>query len=323
MTTRRNVLFASGLLVAAPLLAQERRVRRIVFLGAGTVATSATYLAAFRQGMADLQWVERRDYTMELRYANNLPHVIAGLAAEIVATQPDLLLTTNEPAIALAASTQTIPIVFALSPDPVASGIARSLQRPGANLTGLTTVASELGPKRLEVLRDALPGIEHVAVLFQPAVPASASEAREIVQAAGPLRLRVTLLELHQPADIAAAFKRAAAARVQAYVGVQGALIQAALRPLADAALQYKIPGILAAGVSVQVGGLMSYGPSNDDNFRRAAGYVDKILKGAKPGDLPIEQPVRFEMAINRKTAKAMGIVLPQSILLRADVVIE
>ena len=323
MTTRRNVLFASGALAAARLLAQERRVRRIVFLGAGTVATSATYLAAFRQGMADLQWVERRDYTMELRYANNLPHVIAGLAAEIVATQPDLLLTTNEPAIALAASTQTIPIVFALSPDPVASGIARSLQRPGANLTGLTTVASELGPKRLEVLRDALPGIEHVAVLFQPAVPASASEAREIVQAAGPLRLRVTLLELHQPADIAEAFKRAAAARVQAYVGVQGALIQAALRPLADAALQYKIPGILAAGVSVQVGGLMSYGPSNDDNFRRAAGYVDKILKGAKPGDLPIEQPVRFEMAINRKTAKAMGIVLPQSILLRADVVIE
>ena len=323
MTTRRSVLFASGALATAPLLAQERRVRRIVFLGAGTVATSATYLAAFRLGMADLQWVERRDYSLELRYANNVPEAIAGLAAEIVASQPDLLLTTNEPAIALAASTQTIPIEFALLPDPVASGVARSLQRPGANLTGLTTVARELGPKRLEVLRDGLPGIEHVAVLFQPAIPASALEASEIVQAAGSLRLRVTMFELRQPADIAAAFNRAAAARVNAYIGVQGALIQAALQPLADLALQYKIPGILAASTSVHAGGLMSYGPSNDDNFRRAAGYVDKILKGAKPGDLPIEQPIKFELVINRKTAKAMGIALPQSILLRADEVIQ
>ncbi len=323
MVTRRKMLFVLGALAAPRLFAQERRVRRIVFLGSGTVATSATYLVAFRLGMAELGWVEGRDYTLELRYANNEPQSVAGMAAGIVATRPDLVLTTNEPAIAFAKSTKTIPIVFGVSSDPVASGIAQSLQRPGGNLTGLTTVAGELGPKRLEIIRDAVPGIAHVAVLFDPDSPASVSEAREIVQAATRLQLRVLRIELRQPADVAAAFKRGAAPRVNAYIVVQGALLTASGRTIADAALQFRIPGIATSSAAVAAGGLMSYGPSNDDNFRRAAGYVDRIFKGAKPGDLPIEQPVKFELVVNMRTAKALGLAIPQSVLLRADRVIE
>ena len=317
-------LAAGGMSGSLPLLAQERRMRRIVFLGAGTVATSASYLVAFRQGMADLRWVDGRDYMIEPRYGNNVPQALSGLADEIVASKPDLLLTTNNlTAMALAKSTQTIPIVFGISSDPVASGIARSLQRPGGNLTGMTTMAGELGPKRLEVLRDAVPAITHVAVLFDPADASSVAQTKEIAQAATRLRLRVTQIEIRQTADIAPAFKRGAAQRINAYIPTQGALFTASFRALADNALQFKMPGINSFNASVEAGGLLSYGPSNDDNFRRTAAYVDKILKGAKPGDLPIEQPVKFELVVNMKTAKAMGLVIPQTFLLRADRLIE
>ncbi len=325
---RRRFLIAVGascLFASLSALAQQKkRVRRIVFLGAGTVASSATYLVAFRQGMAALQYVDQRDYTLEARYPNNSPEALYALAAEVVATQPDLLLTTNDlAALALAKNTQTIPIVFGLSPDPVASGMARSLRRPGGNLTGMTTMVSELGPKRLEVIRDAIPGISHLAVLFEPANAAAVAEAKAIEQAAARLHLRVTRIELRQGADIATALKRGAAQGINAYIGVQGAMLTVSHRVLADAALQFKMPGITSSSASVEVGGLLSYGPSNDDNFRRAAAYVDKIFKGAKPGDLPIEHPVKFDLVVNMKTAKAMRLTIAQTFLMRADHVIE
>ena len=257
-------------------------------------------------------------------YPNNVPEVLSALATEVVASQPDLLLTTNDlAAMALAKNTKSIPIVFGISPDPVASGLARKLQRPGGNLTGMTTMVGELGPKRLEVLRDAVPGMAHIAVLFEPANAAAVAEAKAIEQAALRLGLRVTPIELRQVADMAPAFKRGAAQRVNAYVGVQGALLTISHRVLADAALQFKIPGITANGASVDAGGLLSYRPANDDNFRRAAAYVDKIFKGAKAGDLAIEQPVKFDLMVNMKTAKAMGLSIAQTFLLRADRVIE
>ena len=234
------------------------------------------------------------------------------------------MLTSADPVIqALAQSTKTIPIVFAIAADPVASGFAQSLRPPGANLTGLTTLSRELGPKRLEVLRDALPGMTQVAVLFEPANPASPLDLKEIEQAAVRLRVRVTRIELRQAADIASAFKRGAALGVNAYMSTQTPLIRAQTRSIADSALQFKIPGITSNFKGVEVGGLLSYGPNSDDNFRRAAGYVDKIFKGAKPGDLPIEQPTKFELALNMKTAKAMGLKIPPSIMLRAGRVIE
>jgi putative ABC transport system substrate-binding protein len=328
MNARRYLLIALGagaVTFAIPALAQqERRSRRIGFLGAGTTASMAPFLAAFRQGMAELRWVEGRDYTIDPRYANGVPQAIAGLAAELVATQPDLLLSTGENATrALAHSTKTIPIVFGISPDPVASGIARSLQRPGANLTGMTTLTTELGPKRLEVLRDALPRIAHVAVLFDPANAGGVSETKGIVQSAVRLRIRVTEIEVRQAADIAPALTRAAAMSINAYMITQGGLFNPQARNIADQALQLKIPGIATFDSFAEAGGLMSYGPSYDDNFRRAASYVDKIFKGAKPGDLPIEQPTKFELVVNMKTAKALGLVVPQSLLLRATRVIE
>jgi len=325
---RRQFLLAVGagsLWVSLPALAQQKkRVRRIGFLTAGSVASAASYLASFRQGMTELHWVEGRDYIIDSRHGDNVPQRIAGFAAELVATQPDLLLTSAGPAIpALAQVTKTIPIVFGIATDPVKSGFARSLQRPGGNLTGLTTLSHELSAKRLEMLRDTLPGMAHVAVLVEPANPASLLDLKEIEQAAVRLRLRVTRIEMRQAVDIAPGFKRGAALGIHAYMVPAGPLFRAESRAVANSALQFKVPGIATSSANVETGQLMSYGASNDDNFRRAAAYVDKILKGAKPGDLPIEQPTRFELVLNLKTAKAMGIKFPQSILVRADRVIE
>ena len=328
LVRRREFLLAVGagsLWVSLPVLAQqEKRVRRIGFLSAGSVASAASYLAAFRKGMTELHWAEGRDYIIDSRHGDNVPERIAGFAAELVATQPDLLLTTAGPAIpALAQVTKTIPIVFGVATDPVKSGFARNLRRPGGNLTGLTSLSSELGAKRLEILRDTLPRMTHVGVLFEPANPASLPDLKEIEQAAVRLRLRVTRIEIRQAADIASGFKRGAALGINAYMVIAGPVVRVESRALANSALQFKIPGIGSDSANVEAGGLMSYGASNDDNFRRAAGYVDKILKGAKPGDLPIEQPTRFELVLNMKSAKAMGIKFPQSILIRADRVIE
>ncbi len=285
MTTRRKMLFtlgAAGLAtLSLPTLAQqEKRVRRIGFLSAGSVASAASYLAAFRQGMTELHWVEGRDYIIDSRHGDNVPQRIAALAAELVATQPDLLLTTAGPAIpALAQVTKTIPIVFGIATDPVKSGFARSLQRPGGNLTGLTSLSSELGAKRLEILRDTLPGMTHVGVLFEPANPASLPDLQEIEQAAVRLRLRVTRIEIRQAADIASGFKRGAALGINAYMVTAGPLIRVGDRAIADSALQFKVPGIATVNTAAGAGGLMSYGASNDDNFRRAAGYVDKTKR--------------------------------------------
>ena len=187
----------------------------------------------------------------------------------------------------------------------------------------MTNQSNELGPKRLEVIRDALPGAKHVAVFFVPTLAEGNATVKEVQKAAASLRLRVTPIELRHAADIAPAFKRCAALGINACMNTQGPLFRAEAKTIADNALRFKIPGIATTDLYAEAGALMSYGPSPRDNFRRAAAYVDKILKGAKPGDLPIEQPVKFELAVNMKTAKALGITFPQSILLRAERVIE
>ena len=313
-----------GALSLPALAQQEKRVRRIGYLTGGSLQVSAAWLAAFREGMAALRWVEGRDYVIDARYANGVAQAGPGLAAELVATQPDLLLAPGDESVRqLAQRTKTIPIVFAVAQDPLGNGLAASLQRPGGNATGLTSLARELSAKRLQLLKEAFPRVAHVVLLFEPDNMGSVSQAKEIEEAAARLGIRVTPIELRQAADIEPAFKRGTALGAQAYLVTQGFLINTQRQAIVDRSLRSRLPAMFADDEYVEAGGLMSYSPSLRDNYRRAAGYVDKILKGAKPGDLPIEQPTRFELVLNLKTAKAMGIKFPQSILVRADRVIE
>jgi len=327
MQRRQMICFTAAGLAALslPALAQpERRVRRIGYFSLASLQGSATWLAAFRQGMTELRWVEGRDYVIDARYANGVAQAAPRLAAELVATQPDLLLTAGDESVRqLPQRTKTIPIVFAIARDPVGNGLAASLQRPGGNATGLTSLARELGAKRLQLLKEAFPRVAHVALLYEPAGVGSLSEVRDIEEAAARLKIRVTPIEVRQAADIEPAFKRGAALGAQAYMVTQGFLINSQRQAIADRSLRSKVPAIFVGDEFVAAGGLMSYGPSFDDNFRRAAAYVDKILKGAKPGDLPIEQPTKFGLVVNLKTARAMGLAFPQSFLVRADRVIE
>ncbi|MBI2318988.1 MAG: ABC transporter substrate-binding protein [Betaproteobacteria bacterium] len=281
------------------------------------------FLAAFRRGMADLRREDGTDYVIDARYANGISEALAGIAAELVATQPDLLLTAGDPPLVhLARMTSTIPIVFALGSDPVGLGFAASLRRPASNVTGLVALARDLGAKRLQLLKDAFPRVAQVVVLYASDAPGLA-QWKDIEEAAPRAKLRVTGFELRQAADIEQAFKRSTASGAQAVILTQGFLISSQRHAIFDRLLRAKLPAVWPTDVHAEDGGLMSYAPSFRENFRRAAGYVDKILKGAKPGDLPIEQPVKFELVVNLKTAKAMGLTITPSILVRADRVIE
>jgi putative ABC transport system substrate-binding protein len=326
---RRQLLLALGSaglsVLSLPALAQqEKRVRRIGFLFGGSVQSMGAWLAPFREGMAALRWAEGRDYVIDTRYANGVVQAGPGLAAELVATQPDLLVASgDEPANQLSQRTKTIPIVFAIAQDPVGNGLAASLQRPGGNATGLTSLASDLGAKRLQLLKEAFPRVVHVVPLFEPGNLSGPSQVKNIEEAATRLKMRVTPIELRQGADIDPAFRRGAALGAQAYMVTQGGFIANQRQAIIDRVFRAKVPAMFSGTHFVEAGGLMSYAPSVADNYRRAAAYADKILKGAKPGDLPIEQPTKYELALNMKTAKAMGIKFPQSILVRADRVIE
>jgi putative ABC transport system substrate-binding protein len=328
MITRRELLLAlaaGSLPVSLPAFGQqERRVWRIgVFFLASAQATAA-WLAAFRQGMAALRWVEGRDYTIDARYANGVMQAAPGLPAELIAARPDLLLTAaDDPVRLLAQRTKTIPIVFAVGQDPVGNGIVASLRRPGGNATGLTNLTIDLAAKRLQLLKEAFPRVAHVVLLFQQASTASLSQLKEIEEAAARLGTRITPIGLRQAADIDAAFERGAALGAHAYMVTSGLVIHNQFQAIVDRSLRSKVPAIFESTQYVEAGGLMSYAADYPDNFRRAASYVDKILNGAKPGELPIEQPTKFELVVNLKTARAMGIAIPQSFLVRADRVIE
>ena len=303
---------------------QEHRVRRIGYLSGGSLQSNVGWLAAFREGMSQLRWVEGRDYLIDARYTNGVLPAGPALAGELIANRPDLLLTSGDGRVReLTQRTKTIPIVFAVAQDPVGGGLVASLQRPGGNVTGLTTLASELATKRLQLLKEGFPRVVRVVLLFEPANVSILSQVKEIEDVAVRMRISVTPIELRQAADIEGAFKRGAALGAQAYLVAQGSLINAERQALIDRSLGTKVPTMFSEVQFVDAGGLMSYAPSSHDNFRRAAGYVDKILKGAKPGDLPIEQPTKFELVLNMKTAKTLGIQIPNSILLRADRVIE
>ena len=324
---RRDFLYGLVGFSAQPLCAiaqPEKRLRRIGYFGRASAQADAGGLAGFHAGMLALRWVEGLDYVIDARYANGVAQAGPALADELVASRPDLLLAPGDWSVRLLAqSTKSIPIVFAVVQDPVGDGLVASLRRPGGNATGLTSLSSELAGKRLQLLKEAFPRVTRVALLFEPDDVGSVSQAKEIDQAAPRLGMRVTSIALRQPADIEPAFNRVAASRAQACMVAVGGTANNHRQAIVDHVVRLKVPAMFGTDRFVEAGGLMAYGASVTDNFRRAAAYVDKIFKGAKAGELPVQQPTRFELVVNMKTAKAMGFTFPEAFLLRVDRAIE
>ncbi len=314
-------------LVLAPLGAgaqQTGKVYRIGVLETLSATLNTANLDAFRQGLRELGYVEGRDFVIEYRSADGRPESFPGLATELVRLKVDLIVTRGTPA-ALAAekATGSIPIVMATSADPTRFGIVSSLARPGGNVTGLSTIAVELAGKRLELVKEAIPRIARIALLANMSSPVSVSQWRQIEVAARSLGLAPQLLDVRAPEDLARAFDTAIKQRADAVQVVNDTLTQTNFRRIVDLSAKHRLPSIFTSREFVDAGGLMAYGPNFTDLYRRAATYVDKILRGAKPGDLPVEQPTKFELVINLKTAKALGLTIPQTLLLRADQLIE
>jgi putative ABC transport system substrate-binding protein len=281
------------------------------------------WIDAFQRGLSDLGYVENQTIIVERRSAAGQAERLPGLAAELVRLRPQVIVATAPPAVLAAKhATATIPIVMAFTNDPVALGLVASLARPGGNITGLSNQATGLMGKRLELLAEIVPGLSRVGVVWQPTNESNQANLEELQTAAVTLRVALDPFEVTRPEDFDAAFK-GAATRGGGVVVLNGGLVIRHLGVVVAAAARHKVPAIYFGTEYTKVGGLISYGPNIPDMHRRAAVFVDKILKGAKPADLPIEQPTKFDLVVNLKAAKALGIAIPQSILLRADEVIE
>ena len=320
----------AGGLLAAPLAAegQEAKVPRIGHLNTN-LATNPHLLEAFRQGLRDLGYVEGRNLLIEYRDAQGKVERLPALAAELVALKVDVIVAAaGGTVVALAAkqATKDLPIVFIAVGDPVTSGLVTSLARPGGNVTGLSLLFPELVGKWLELLRQTVPGVSRVAVLWQPGAAPERSEKvllKEADVAARALGVRLQVVEVRGPADVDRAFSDMIRAGASALTVPSTPMFASERRRLADLAAKNRLPTVFSFRDYVDAGGLMSYGPDLPDLFRRAATYVDKLLKGGKPADLPVEQPTKFELVINLKTAKALGLTIPPPLLQRADQVIE
>ncbi len=320
-----------GGLLAAPLAAeaqQARKVPRIGFLGTRTPSDTSSAFDAFRQGLRELGWVEGQNIVIEYRWAEGRYERLPTLAAELVRLKVDIIVAVTTPGIQAAKNaTETIPIVMISgSADPVGLGLIASLARPGGNVTGLSySVGREIFGKGLELLKETVPKVRRVAILSNPSNPASPVQPliiREVYVAARSLGVQL-LLEARGPNGFDGAFAAMAKERVGALLVVADSIFILHRTRLADLAAKSRLPAMYGFREHVEAGGLMSYGANLADLYRRAATYVDKILKGAKPADLPVEQPTKFELVINLKTAKALGLTIPQSLLGRADEVIE
>jgi putative ABC transport system substrate-binding protein len=274
--------------------------------------------------MQELAYVEGRNILVEGRWYGERTDRLPALAAELVRLNVDVIVAGAPPAPEAAQrATSTIPIVMAIHPDPVGSGLAVSLAKPGKNVTGLSTLAPELVGKRLQLLREAVPGIVRVAVLRNSTVTTQALELREAEIAARSLKVQLQVLGAGAPSDFAGAFSAMTKARVGGVIILTSSMFYAERRRLAELAAQNRIPAIYGPREFAEADGFMAYGIDIRESFRRAATYVDKILKGAMPADLPVEQPTKFELVINLKTAKALGLTIPPSVLVRADEIIE
>ena len=327
MTTRRAFLGALAGAVLAPLSAgaqQAAKVWRIGYLHGGARTPDGAPPAALRQALQALGYVEGKDVTYVGRWAEAKSERLPGLAAELVGLKVDLIVTRGGPAAQAARqATTTIPIVMSGAGDAVGTGLISSLAHPGGNITGISDQAAELSAKRLELLKDAVPKASRIAVLWNADDLAMTLRYREVERAARILHVTVQPLGVREPEDFDTAFTAMTRNRPDAFFLVTDALTTLNRRRIIDFAAAHRIPAMYEFDFLVRDGGLMSYGWDLDDNLRRATVYIDKILKGAKPGDLPVEQPTRFYLLINLKTAKALGLTIPQSLLGRADEVIQ
>jgi putative ABC transport system substrate-binding protein len=283
------------------------------------------FLDAFRQGLRELGWVEGQNIVIDYRFAEGRFDRLPDLAAELVRLKVDIIVAVPTPAaVAAKNATGTMPIVAISVGDPVGIGLIASLARPGGNVTGSSySVGLEIGGKQLELLKETVPKVRRVAILSNPGNPGQPLSIRELNVAARSLGVQLQLLEARGPNEFDGAFAAMATERVGALLVVADSLFVLHRSRLADLAARSRLPAVYGSRDTVEAGGLMSYGPSLRDLYRRSATYVDKILKGAKPGDLPVEQPTKFELVINLKTAKALGLTIPQSLLQRADEVIQ
>jgi putative ABC transport system substrate-binding protein len=324
---RRDTVVALLAIGAAPFAThaqQAAKIPRIGLLSPFSPSATAVWHQAFRLGLRDLGWVEGKNISIEYRYAEGRNDRLPDLAADLVRLKVDIIFVdSTSPALAARKATRAIPIVMASGGDTVASGLVESLARPGGNITGLDQMSPELGGKRLELLKEIVPQLSRVAVLWNPQNQASTLNWKELQLPARQLGVQLHSLEVRSPGDFDKAFEDVTRAHAGAIAIMPDPVFVTNLKRIADLAARSRLPSIFHLREFTDSGGLVAYGPDRSDMFRRAATYVDKILKGAKPGELPIEQPTKFELVINLKTAKALGITMPPSLLARADEVIQ
>jgi putative tryptophan/tyrosine transport system substrate-binding protein len=299
------------------------KVPRIGFLSGTSAVSGAAAVEAFRQGLREHGYVEGQNIVVDYRFAEAEADQRRALAAELVQLPVDVIVTAGTLAVRAAKdATATIPIVVARGDDLVAFGLVASLARPGGNVTGLSTIALQLSQKRLELLKEAVPGASRVAVFWNPAIPERASEFSELASVAEALGVQLQSLEVSGTEGFESAFEAATRERADALLTLDNALTSVYRSRLVDLALRSRLPMISADRALAEAGGLMSYGPNFNEQYRRAAYYVDRILRGAKPADLPVEQPSTFDFAINLKTAQALGLTIPHHVLLQATEII-
>jgi putative tryptophan/tyrosine transport system substrate-binding protein len=322
--TKIFVLALSAMLFAVyvPVEAQQpNKIPRIGYLSSGSASIRTE---AFRQGLRELGYIEGKNITIEYRNAEGKIERYSDLASDLVSLKVDVIFVPSTPgALAAKNATKTIPIVFTSVGDPVGNGLVASLARPGGNITGLSTLAPDLSGKELELLKETVPKVSRVAVVYNPDNPGKTSSLRETEVAARALRLQLQPLEVRDPSDIEPAFQAARREKTGALIVLRDVVTIGQTKRIVELALKNQLPAIYGDRDFVDAGGLMSYGPNMSDLFRRAAVYVDKILKGAKPADLPVEQPTKFEFIINLKAAKQIGLTIPPNVLARADKVIK
>lgn len=303
---------------------QATKIARIGYLNATSPAAISARTESFRLGLRELGYIEEKNIVIEYRHAEGKLNMLPTLAAELVRLNPDVIVTAG-PGDTRAAkeATNTIPIVMAQDSDPVANGFIASLARPGGNITGLSTLSPEISGKRLELLKEIIPRLSVVAVVGTSNRPGNAQALKEVELAASGLKVQVQYLELQGAHDIAIIFSESSKGRAQAILALETPVLIAHRTETANLAIKRRLPVIYSRAEHVEAGGLMSYGVNTNDLFRRAATYVDKILRGTKPADLPVEQPTKFEFIVNLKAAKQIGLTIPPNVLARADRVIR
>jgi putative tryptophan/tyrosine transport system substrate-binding protein len=328
MDRRRFILTSLAGAFAPPLAVEAQQPGKVYRVGILTNKASdpaeARLWQAFRLGLRELGWIEGGNILMEFRGAEGNYARLPELAADLVRLKVDLIVARSSQFVQPAkAATSSIPIVFVVHADPEGTGHVASLARPGGNITGLANLQTDLGPKELELLISAVPVAKRIAVLWNPDTPSHTPGLKAVEEAGRTLRVQLQAVGARTGAELAGAFSTMARARAQAVLVLGSAVFIAERQRVAELAITHRLPTMSGMKEAVEAGGLMSYGPNFEDLYRRGAIYVDKILKGAKPADLPVEQATKFEMIINLKTAKALGLTIPPSLLLRADQVIE